>query len=306
MTRPTGTQTRTFTYNGPYLQSATNPENGTVSYTYNSYNKVATKTDAKGQQFSYTYDSYARLTEIQVYPQGPSNAADPCQQVNYYYDTNPFDSTYSGSYSSGRLTAIQYYGGSAAFAHNSVGPNCDTTFQEMYDYSQPGGKIGKRLRVTRTLETGDPDYSPSTWGWTTVYFDLDSTYTYDNEGRMTAVQYPSYWNTSTQSTETGPNLGWAFDTMGRLNTMTDLGAGTSIISAATYNPSNQLLTMSGLVSESRTYNSMLQLTQLTVSTSAGTQVNTTYTYSGTQNNGKIISQYDAISGETVQYTPTTR
>jgi hypothetical protein len=106
--------------------------------------------------------------------------------------------------------------------------------------------------------------------------------------------------------QTGPNLGWAFDTMGRLNTMTDLGAGTSIISATTYGPSNQLLTMSGSVSESRTYNSMVQLTQLTVSNSSGTQVNTTYTYSGTQNNGKIVSQYDAISGETVQYTPTTR
>ncbi|MGD1097715.1 MAG: hypothetical protein ABSB35_37725 [Bryobacteraceae bacterium] len=54
MPRPTGTQTRTFVYNGPYLMSATNPENGTVSYTYNSIYKVATKTDAKGQQVQYT------------------------------------------------------------------------------------------------------------------------------------------------------------------------------------------------------------------------------------------------------------
>src|SRR5208282_3818281 len=46
MPRPSGTQTRSFTYNGKLLQSATNPENGTVTYTYNSYNKVATKTDA--------------------------------------------------------------------------------------------------------------------------------------------------------------------------------------------------------------------------------------------------------------------
>ena len=54
MPRPTGTQTRTFVYSGPYLMSATNPENGTVSYTYNSIYKVATKTDAKGQQVQYT------------------------------------------------------------------------------------------------------------------------------------------------------------------------------------------------------------------------------------------------------------
>jgi hypothetical protein len=44
MPRPTGTQTRSFTYSGNYLTSATNPENGTVNYTYNSYYKVATRT----------------------------------------------------------------------------------------------------------------------------------------------------------------------------------------------------------------------------------------------------------------------
>jgi len=41
----------TFTYNGELLMSATDPENGTVTYTYNRYNKAATKTDAKGQVF---------------------------------------------------------------------------------------------------------------------------------------------------------------------------------------------------------------------------------------------------------------
>jgi YD repeat-containing protein len=40
MTRTSGTQIRTFVYNGNYLTSATNPENGTVTYTYNGYNKV--------------------------------------------------------------------------------------------------------------------------------------------------------------------------------------------------------------------------------------------------------------------------
>lgn len=34
MVRPEGTQTRTFTYNGPDLLSAANPENGTLTYTY--------------------------------------------------------------------------------------------------------------------------------------------------------------------------------------------------------------------------------------------------------------------------------
>ncbi len=55
MTRPTGTQTRSFVYNGNFLMSATNAENGTVRYAYNGYGKVATRTDAKGQEVVYSY-----------------------------------------------------------------------------------------------------------------------------------------------------------------------------------------------------------------------------------------------------------
>ena len=51
MPRPTGTQTRTFNYNnGGVLLSATNPENGAVTYAYDSNHRLTTKTDAKGQQ----------------------------------------------------------------------------------------------------------------------------------------------------------------------------------------------------------------------------------------------------------------
>ena len=49
MPRSTGTQTRSWSYSGAFLTSATNPENGTVSYTYGSNNQLATRTDAKGQ-----------------------------------------------------------------------------------------------------------------------------------------------------------------------------------------------------------------------------------------------------------------
>ena len=72
--------------------SATNPENGTTSYAYGSNNKISQRTDAKGQVTTYTYDGYARLSEVQRYPSGLGGAADPCQQVNYYYDGyNPLE-----------------------------------------------------------------------------------------------------------------------------------------------------------------------------------------------------------------------
>jgi YD repeat-containing protein len=60
------TQTRTFAYDPTTqrLTSATNPENGTVSYTYNADGTWATKKDDTGNTESYNYDSYGRLTAI--------------------------------------------------------------------------------------------------------------------------------------------------------------------------------------------------------------------------------------------------
>ena len=214
MPRPTGTQTRTFVYNGPYLQSATNPENGTVNYTYNSHMQVATKTDAKGQVVVYTYDSYARLTEVQNHPNGTNNPEDTTQRETYYYDSNPFNSTYS-NYALGRLTAVQYYGPDA---YGNAGA---TAYTDMYNYNQAGGKIGKRMQVQRTFTYYYNN--GNTPAQTTSYVDLDGVYTFDKEGRITGVQYPL----------SGPNLTWTFDSMGRLNGMSDGTFPGDIISALT-------------------------------------------------------------------------
>jgi RHS repeat-associated protein len=273
MPRPTGTQTRTFNYGNPpgaQLLSATNPENGTVSYTYNSYQKVATKTDAAGQQTQYSYDGNARLTQVRHYTLaaggGSQLGEDTCQQVNYYYDTNPFDGSYSQNVI-GRLAAVTYQ-------NSSFWPyyTCDTTFTEMYTYNSAGARTGKRLRGSR------------------LPVNLDGGYTYDNEGKMLTQQYPFG----------GPNLTYGYDAMGRLQTLSD---GTNnVISSTTYGPSGELTAMSGTWgSETRSYNSMLQMTAM-YSTSGGVpEVNRTYSFPGSQNNGKISSEYDAQSGETVTY-----
>lgn len=66
-----------------------------------------TKTDAKGQVFTYSYDSYKRLTQVQV---GSTVLR------TFMYDTNTLDSTFSGSYTAGRLVAVQ----NAAFTPKGV------------------------------------------------------------------------------------------------------------------------------------------------------------------------------------------
>ena len=64
-----------------WLTSATNPENGAVSYTYNADGTLASKTDANGNTETYTYDAYQRLTGI------------PDRQQTFTYDTCPANAT---------------------------------------------------------------------------------------------------------------------------------------------------------------------------------------------------------------------
>ena len=66
MTRPKGTQTRTFTYdvNGKVLTAA-NPETGTVTNTYDSETGLLQqKVDAKLNKVTYSYDTYKRVIGI--------------------------------------------------------------------------------------------------------------------------------------------------------------------------------------------------------------------------------------------------
>ena len=64
MPRGSNTQTRTFNYTtgttvGIDILSATNPENGTIAYTYASEHTLHTKGG-----LTYSYDGYTRLTQV--------------------------------------------------------------------------------------------------------------------------------------------------------------------------------------------------------------------------------------------------
>ncbi len=250
-----------------------------MSYTYDSTtHKVATRTDAKGQVAPYTYDSYARLTKVQRYPSGLNNNPDACQEEDYYYDgTTPSSSTTVQS-SMGHLSAVQYWGG----YNPTSSPVCDTTFIETYTYGTPGAPITKQLQVTRNV---------------VAHVNLSAMFTYDNEGRISGETYPTDVNGATA------NLSYTFDSMGRLNTMTDNIANQQIIRGASYGPANEITGITGgnylgaWAGESLSYNSLKQLTGL-----AEGSVSVSYTYPSTGNNGKISSQTDAVSGETVTYT----
>jgi hypothetical protein len=89
-------------------------------------------------------------------------------------------------------------------------------------------------------------------------------------------------------------LAYGFDPLGRAYSLT---GGATTVSSATYGPANQMLTLTtSAFGETRTYNANLQLTGLV---SGGYSF--LYNYSATQNNDKIQSMTDSISGETITY-----
>src|ERR1700722_10203151 len=188
MPRGANTQNRTFNYNSGttvtgFLQSATNPENGTVTYTYNSpSNTLASKTDAKNQKLTYQYDSYNRLTSVTLSPSTVLRT--------YYYDTNPLDTTGFSKNISGRLAAVKYPSQSGV------------QMNDMYSYVAAGTN-GAGLPSAKRLQVNQ-----------TATFNLDSTYTYNSEGKVTAMTYPS---TGTSTTPVaGASYTYSYDSMYRL------------------------------------------------------------------------------------------
>lgn len=123
-------------------------------------------------------------------------------QVNLSYDTNPYDSS-SSQYSGGRPTARKFTISSGS------------TLTEMFSYTPAGQISGKRLRVSRFVSATYPYQSG------TLNADLNGAWSYDSEGRMGSVTYPLV--SSGNGTAGGETYTYGYDSMGRLNTMTNSG-----------------------------------------------------------------------------------
>jgi RHS repeat-associated protein len=261
-TRGTTTQTRSWTYNGVHLTQTTMPETGTTNYTYNSNGTLAYKIDAKNQKTAYTYDGQARVTLIQHYPAG-SQTEDICQRVSFIWDVGP------PGVMANSLGHIGYASYQMA--------NCASQATDYYGYDASGLVTMKQMNVVG--------------GGT-----LRAEFSYNDQGQLAAIKYPDAQN--------APGATWnpGYDTMGRLNGLTANAGVTVLASGATYGPAGELLGVStGMgYSETRQYNAMKQLTQLTT-TSAGDHVDFGYSFSASQNNGKITQMTDSITGETVSY-----
>jgi len=104
---------RCFTYNSlSQLTHATNPESGTVSYTYDPNGNVATKTDARGITTTYTHDALNRVT-LMAYSNGD-------RSIGYAYDQSACLGQ-PACYNIGHRTRIDDVGGAEVFAYDKMG-----------------------------------------------------------------------------------------------------------------------------------------------------------------------------------------
>ena len=302
------TQTRSFVYNDAgQLISATNPESGTVTYTYNADNTLNYKHDAKGQDTVYTYDTKKRVTMIQRYPRGKTAPEDTSQRVTYQYDTNTLAPDFA-LYLTGRLATAQY-----TIVDENGSPSPVT---EMYAYHPAGAVTAKRLTA---MGCGtDPDQQ--VYGCSPAYVEADYTY---NSGGQVATYGMARNSSSTLPTD--PTYTYAYDAMGRPTTLTDDQSGLSgggtpntvwaknaqydfagrmtslqtyggIYYTGTYQPAYE--------TETSTWNVNGQLASRGWSSSnytAPVSGTVQYTYSATQNNGQITQASDSLSGETISY-----
>lgn len=166
----------------------------------------------------------------------------------------------------GRLTAVKY-----------TLQNGDTVF-DRFTYTPAGAVAGKRLQLQRLN------------GGQTATGNLAATFTFDNEGKPSTIGYPAG----------GPTYTYGYDTSGRLNQMTDQ-LNNVRVNNLLYGVGNELKQISFFgATETRQFNNMLQMTQLTV-TNGGTVFNMTYDYSTNQNVGKVMMQNESVSGEQVRY-----
>src|SRR5208283_5535658 len=121
----------------------------------------------------------------------------------------------------------------------------------------------------------------------------------DAEGRLTVSQYPA-------ATSVSPNATFAYttdhDALGRQSDLY-IGTSTAMVSTVTYNAAGQLTVMAtSAYTETRQYNTNLQLVRLTDTLAGGGGIDFTYTYPATGNNGRISQMTDNITGEQVSYT----
>jgi RHS repeat-associated protein len=260
-----GAQTRSFVYDSlKRLTSATNPESGTVTYTYDNNGNLLTRVDARSVTTTIVYDALNRATS-KSYNDSPLTPV-----VNYFYDAQSLPAgapSFDRGYSTGRLVAVTYGAGSAG------------TYR---GYDQMG-------RVVRQYQQTD-----------SVNYLVEATY-YAN-GSTRNETYPSVPGAADRRVVSYTNDGAG--RLGSLSSLATSYAPAASVSSIGYASQNALTVETygnGLI-HAISYNNRLQPTEIKLGTSGtpNSVVGLTYNYGSTTNNGNVLSI--GYSGGGLSYT----
>jgi RHS repeat-associated protein len=270
-----GTQTRTFVYDSiSRLKEATNPESGTLKYTYDYNGNLKTRRDARDIKTIYDYDALNRVIK-RCYKvlSSSSLGSTTCASNNETPETNTPEVTYSYddtnvSYSKGKLTKV--------ITGNISSPFSKTEYIE-FDI------LG---RIKKSKQTTDG----------TAYNEME--YVYNLSGALIEQKYPS-----------GRVVKNILDNDGELSIVQSK----KNQNAGFWNYAQHFTyTAAGAVSsmqlgnghwESTQFNNRLQTTQITLGStqSATDKLKLDYTYNTTNNadnNGNVLSQTITVPTET--------
>jgi len=198
------TQTRTFVYDAitRRLTSATNPENGTVSYTYNADGTLATKHDVQ-RQHAHLHVRYVR-------------PADLVSLRQLHLRHLPDDKRH-------RLRQRPGPNGAGHFGSN-IGPNL-LNFAYNYAYT-PAGKVSSKTLAVRAAQYAR--------GYNYASGSVAASYTYDSQGALTQMSYTPGWYLNNAAI-----FNYTLDAMERPTGMTD-NLNYTWVSGASYNAANQI------------------------------------------------------------------
>lgn len=111
-----GSRNRSFAYSSlKQLIQSTNPESGTINYTYDADGNVLTKADARGITSTYSFDALNRVTGV-TYSNG-----DPALTFSYDQTGQAACLGQSSCANVGHRTSMSDAGGSESFAYDNMG-----------------------------------------------------------------------------------------------------------------------------------------------------------------------------------------
>ena len=181
-----GAQIRTFACDAlSRLKQATNPESGTISYSYDPNGNLTSKTDARSIGTTYSYDALNRVTF--------RNYSDSTPDVTYTYDNkaNAYGklTKVSSSVSATEYTAFDILGRVTAHKQTTDGFDYTTGYSynlsgQLLEQTYPSGRV-----VKNTFDTGDGSLSQvESKRSTETYRNFANGFIYNPAGAVTAVR----------------------------------------------------------------------------------------------------------------------